>query len=264
MHVWLKQFIQRELITIKKLFWNHLNSICRKVAPFLDKIQEYLSFRKGCIFLDPHLFGIMGREPKFPRHCFSDYTHQLYFDALISKPKLIVELGTDYGVSTRVLLAAAENIGATLLSIDIKDCSGIDINEKYKKKWYFEQCDDVYFAQHKFDHWKSNQGIEGKIDFLFIDTSHLYDHTVQEIHVWFPKLSDHATVIFHDTNVRTFYRRHDSSFGIGWNNNRGVIRAIEEYLKTSLDEKVDFVGCVQGWAIKHNPLCVGYTIMKRI
>lgn len=246
------------------LYRKYLNSICWKLAPFLNKMQEYLPFRKGCIFLDSHLFGIMGKEPKFPRHEISDYLHQLYFDALIAEPKLIVELGTNHGLSTRVLLAAAENIGATLLSIDINDCSGIDINEKYKKKWCFEQCDDVYFAQHKFDHWKSDKGIDGKVDLLFIDSSHMYDHTVREIKAWFPKLSDRATVIFHDTNVRTFYWRHDNSFGIAWNNNRGVIRAIEEYLKTPLNEKVNFVGCIQGWAIKHDPLCAGYTIMKRI
>jgi predicted O-methyltransferase YrrM len=245
---------------VKKFY----NLICLKARPLVDKIQDHLPFRKNCIFLDPHLFKIMGKEPEFPRHEISDYLHHLYFDTLMANPKLIVELGTNFGCSTRVLLAAAENIGATLLSIDIDDYSEININEKYKKKWYFEQCDDVHFAQHKLDKWKDDRGINGMIDLLFIDTSHTYNHTVQEIEAWFSKLSDHATVIFHDTNVRQLYWRHDNSFGIGWNNHRGVIRALEEYLETSLNEKVNFVGNIRGWAIKHDPLCSGYTIMKRI
>ena len=198
-----KKFTKKELFTneIKKYF----HFICLKASPYVNKIQEYLPFRKNCVFLDTHLFEIMGTEPKFPRHEISDYLHHLYFDTLMANPKLIVELGTNAGCSTRVLLAAAENIGATFLSVDIDDYSWIDINEKYKKKWYFEQCDDVYFAQNKFDNWKSDKGIDGMVDLLFIDSSHMYDHTVQEIEVWFPKLSDHATVIFHDTNIRPFY-----------------------------------------------------------
>jgi predicted O-methyltransferase YrrM len=262
MNAYHKKFTKKELFA--NFIRQYFKSICLRVSPLLNMIQDYLPFRKSCVFLDPHLFEIMGTEPKFPRHEISDYLHHLYFDTLMANPKLIVELGTNFGCSTRVLLAAAENIGATLLSIDKDDYGRIDINEKYKKKWYFEQCDDVYYAQHKFDNWKSDKGIDGKIDLLFIDTSHLYDHTVQEIKAWFPKLSDHATVIFHDTNLRTFYWHHDNSLGIGWNNNRGVIRALEEYLETSLNEKVNFVGNIQGWAIKHDPLCSGYTIMKRI
>ncbi len=46
----------------------------------------------------------------------SDHLGTLFFFALDARPKLIVELGTDVGESTRVLLAAASITKSTLLS----------------------------------------------------------------------------------------------------------------------------------------------------
>ena len=43
--------------------------------------------------------------------------------------------------------------------------------------------------------------IKEPVDVLFIDTSHLYEHTVRELAAWFPLLANKALVIFHDTNL---------------------------------------------------------------
>ena len=105
--------------------------------------------------------------------------------------------------------------------------------------------------------------VKAKIDILFIDTSHLYEHTCQEIKVWFPLLAPKAKVFFHDTNINeTVFRRNGSSFG-GWNNERGVIRALETFFNQPFDETIDFTVSINGWIIKHDHNCGGFTILER-
>ena len=48
-------------------------------------------------------------------------------------------------------------------------------------------------------------------------------------------------MILHDTNMKRIYRRADRSLGLGWDNDRGVIRALEETLGAKFNEEQDFV-----------------------
>ncbi len=98
---------------------------------------------------------------------------------------------------------------------------------------------------------------------LFIDTSHLYEHTKQEIASWFPFLATNARVFFHDTNLKQVYFRRDGTMGLGWENERGVIRAIEEHFGVSLPEKRDFVDAREGWLIRHYANSSGLTVLTR-
>ncbi len=175
------------------------------------------------------------------------------------KPKVIVELGTRGGESTRVLLKAAERSSGALVSVDIEDCADI----LHADRWIFVKSDDVELG-HNWPDWAGRRGLPEGVDFLFIDTSHLYDHTCAEISAWFPRLASHAKAAFHDTNSGAFYRRRDGSISTGWKNQRGVIRAIEEYLGVSIDERRGFCGVVHGWLIRHDPLCNGLTILRRL
>lgn len=52
--------------------------------------------------------------------------------------------------------------------------------------------------------------------------------------------------------------------GIGWDNKRGVIRALEEYFGKSFNEKKDFIDFRNGWLIKHHSCCNGFTILEKI
>jgi hypothetical protein len=47
-------------------------------------------------------------------------------------------------------------------------------------------------------------------------------------------------------------------------NQRGVIRAIEEYLGVTIDENKDFSDQFGDWMVRHWPNCNGLTIMDRI
>ncbi len=192
------------------------------------------------------------------RNDISGHLVRLFVESFEAKPKLIVELGVRGGESTFVLERVARHFDARLVSVDLDDCSGISSYEK----WSFIRGDDIKFAM-EFPKWCKKHGISASIDILFIDTSHLFEHTCLEIKSWFPHLSDKAKVFFHDTNLRRLYFREDGSMGAGWNNKRGVIRAIEKYFNAKFNEKEEFTDILKGFIIRHYPKCSGMTILQR-
>jgi O-methyltransferase len=94
--------------------------------------------------------------------------------------KQIVELGTGPGNSTIALLEAANAIGGRVLSIDVEPCNfarsriqslGLDGN------WRFLQRDALELGDSE---------IPRSIDFLFVDTFHLYTQTLAELRKFLP------------------------------------------------------------------------------
>src|SRR5215831_13777814 len=133
----------------------------------------------------------------------SDHLPTIFCETLAAQPRLIVELGVREGESRFVLEKVAKATGSFLLSVDLDDCAAAC---NVSASMPFLKADDVQFAG-IFAEWCSQHGIESRIDVLFIDTSHLYGHTVQEIRGWFPHLSSKCKVIFHDTNIHNLIRR---------------------------------------------------------
>lgn len=188
----------------------------------------------------------------------NDHLERLFSESLPEDPDTIVELGVRGGESTFVFERVARLSSADLVSVDVEDCG--DITDY--SRWHFVQSDDVEFAK-KFQDWSNDREIEPNIDVLFVDTSHLYDHTVNEIDEWFPHLSDRAIVFFHDTNLTRYYRREDGTLGRAWDNDRGVIRALEDYFECSFDESEQFITVQSPFIIKHYPHCNGLTVLQR-
>jgi cephalosporin hydroxylase len=169
-----------------------------------------------------------------------------------------VELGVRGGESTFVFERVARLCGSIMVSVDIEDCSDIC---RYPD-WTFIQKDDIEFAA-EFEAWCRQNKIKPEIDVLFVDTSHLFEHTQQEINGYFPYLSDRAKVFFHDTNLTKIYYRKDGSVSVGWDNERGVIKALEAYFNKEFNEDEPFVDFVSPFLINHNPYCCGLTILKK-
>jgi cephalosporin hydroxylase len=188
-----------------------------------------------------------------------EHLELMFLEALLSKPQLIVELGVRGGASTFAFGRAARCYGSTLISADLDDCSSISPGAN----WHFYRGDDIEFAE-RFSEFCKQRSVQPSIDLLFIDTSHYYEHTVQEIAAWFPLLSARAKVICHDTNLRLVGPRKDGCFALAWDNQRGVIRAIEEFLGIHIDERRECTAYASGWLVRHWPNCNGLTILDRL
>lgn len=121
----------------------------------------------------------------------SDHLTTIFCESVSTKPKLIVELGVRGGESTFVFERVAKLYNVTIVSVDIDDC----LKASAYPSWNFVKRDDIAFAK-EFDGWCRERGIASEIDVLFIDTSHLYEHTLQEIQSWFPFLTAQSKVNF--------------------------------------------------------------------
>jgi len=207
-------------------------------------------------------------ERSIKRTDINDHLATLFVESLSVRPSLIVELGVFNGESTFVFERVARICNARLVSVDVEDCSGVCS----WPGWTFVKSDDIAFAK-QFPEWCRDRHVEPLIDILFIDTSHQYEHTIQELTHWLPFVSDRGKVFLHDTNfydtkVAKMFVRKDGSIGIGgykdWTEQRSVIAALETYFHVRFDERRDFTSLAGGWAIKHHANCAGLTILEKL
>jgi predicted O-methyltransferase YrrM len=211
----------------------------------------------------PLLAEALGRWVR-DRSDIRDHLGTIFAETIATQPRLIVELGTRGGLSTRAFLAAAEVTGAQLLSVDIEDCSALEIPDHFLNRWRFAKGDDVAYAGEPFARFCAESGFPPAADIIFIDTSHLYEHTRQEIDAWLPRLAPNGAMMFHDTNMANWFAGLDGRVWRGWDNDRGVIRAIEERLGRRYDEKRFFVDIADGFLVRHWPWCSGLTVLRRL
>jgi predicted O-methyltransferase YrrM len=261
---------------MKKIYLN--KKMEKKSIYFLNKIEVIIKIiRRSFIRIIYIITGankykqefyqenlINSLEGSLMKSDISDHLSNIFYHSMEVKPRLIVELGTRGGESTRVLLSVAAINNCKLLSIDIDDCSKIKMKD-YQKFWNFIKADDIYFGKNKFIKWCQNNNIEPKADVIFIDTSHEYEHTLNEIMVWKRHLSRKGTMIFHDTNSGNgVYKHLDGTIGFGSQRKRDVIKALEDYFSVKYDESSFFTDFRNDMLIKHYPYCNGLTVVKRI
>ncbi|MFO7534533.1 MAG: class I SAM-dependent methyltransferase [Kiritimatiellia bacterium] len=250
----LKHFIQN-----RRWLLIATTSVARTVQKIRYLLRRDRRFKQH-FYAGPLIDGLRGHTSASD---ISDHLSTLFFLTLMQQPRLIVELGTRGGESTRALLAAASVVNARMLSLDINECGGIELT--HRDRWSFVKCDDVTFGLTGLDEWCRQEGLEPKVDVLFIDTSHKYEHTKRELAAWMPRLSEGGLVMLHDTNMgQGAYTRLDGSTGLGWDNQRGVIRALEEWLGCHYQENRYFADYIKGFALFHYPNCDGLTVLKRI
>lgn len=111
---------------------------------------------------------------------------------------------------------------------------GIDITNDYPDNisYILDKCDNYEFKVG--DSVGLAQSIRmqyGKVDLLFIDTTHTYEQTVKEFNAWRPYLSDKAIVCFDDLDrvemdgfwewlpqnkMRLDILHHEGGFGVWW------------------------------------------------
>ena len=177
----------------------------------------------------------------------SSHLPEIYKEVYKMQPKTIVELGVRGGESSFVFSCINEELGSHVYGIDIDLCDYRDI-----RNGHFIQGDDCQVAK----------TFHQKIDVLMIDTSHLFDHTLLEITEWFPLLNERSLILFHDTNIDgKGYIRLNGTRGENWDNQRGVIRALEVFFGKTYDEKAEFEDSFEFygylWKLRHKAYCNG-------
>jgi predicted O-methyltransferase YrrM len=100
----------------------------------------------------------------------------------------VIELGTRTGVSTIAWLHALGSTGGRLTSVDID--ARPDIGDWLH--WTFHQADDLDPALLR---------LLEPADIVFLDTSHLYDQTVAELHVYRHLVKPGGLIVCHDTEL---------------------------------------------------------------
>lgn len=104
----------------------------------------------------------------------------------------VVELGVRSGNSTAAFLAAVAEHGGHVWSADI-NVPQVPAWWSPSGLWTVKIGDDVNPAV-VFD-------MPTEVDVLFIDSSHHYDHTLEELRTYVPRVRPGGTVLMHDTEL---------------------------------------------------------------
>lgn len=134
------------------------------------------------------------------------YAHlpTLYWLTVDAGRKRILELGTRDGDSTVALLLAAREIDGQVTSVDIAPCPVAHARVEaggLQDRWTFLQRDDLALE------WTA------PIDHLFIDTTHEFAQTLNELRKYEPFVAPGGAISMHDTtSCPTVWRAVDQYF----------------------------------------------------
>jgi hypothetical protein len=117
------------------------------------------------------------------------YSGVLYGLAVVAQPKVIVEIGTQYGASTRVWLDATKPTGGLVHSIDI-DAKCADLREELKLSGVADRW--------TFHHGRSQDIEPMECDFLYVDGDHGYEAVCSDMARHGTKVVDGGLVVLDD------------------------------------------------------------------
>ncbi len=251
-------------LTLAKFWVLNLIIKCYQYFLFIARISHKFFVKrvpsrstKGAAKVDVSYFT------EIPKSDISEHLSFLYIYLCSTKPLNILELGTRGGESTKVLEKYCSQMNIIGRSIDLNTEPEWLADSKF---WSHYVGDDVYLGQqiNETKKWPNGE-IFHELDFIFIDTSHLYMHTLQEIQTYLPLLKKGVgSIAFHDSNLLFKpTRRLDGQINLGWDNQRGVARAIEEYFNFKFHEDTLQVQLIndQKFVFYHQPWCNGFSIL---
>lgn len=108
----------------------------------------------------------------------------------LQKNSIFVDLGVRYGVSSFILLTDSEKNNNYVYGVDL---ANFVLPEVIQHPRYSLILNDSITTGKEWD-------AEKKVDILFVDTLHIKEQVLCELYYWYPKLSNNALIVFHDTN----------------------------------------------------------------
>src|SRR5271157_211446 len=127
----------------------------------------------------------------------------------VTSPRLLVELGTQAGVSYSAFCESVLLLGLTTQCFAVDTWKG-DEHASYYGEEVFRDFQRFHAARYgafsellrcTFDEALAYVA-DDSVDLLHIDGLHTYEAVRHDFGRWLPKLSGRAVVLFHDTNVR--------------------------------------------------------------
>lgn len=123
---------------------------------------------------------------------------------LASNASRPLELGVCQGNSTVAFMCACSLTGRRLCSVDLVDYEE-SVRERLRSLelkdslWVFVQGNDV--APETVEQVRQ---VSKTFDFIFVDTSHVREHTIEELAVYYPLLEKGGAMAFHDTHTELY------------------------------------------------------------
>lgn len=154
---------------------------------------------------------------------------ELHAEAAGRPAPVILELGVDFGQSTRIFLNAIHGKpGAQLVSVDILDCSRAAVSDQ----WTFLQADSGEAEAVVARAPVLRQGI----DILYVDSLHTAEHVLKEVGGFYPYLNKGAVIFLDD--IDSFpYMRGQRKDNVGKEiANRAIDRLVERIFLSNIAE----------------------------
>jgi predicted O-methyltransferase YrrM len=167
----------------------------------------------------------------------------LFSLGISSRATTFLELGVRGGSTTLPLLSAAHKNGGHLYSVDIEPAN-MEIPNDLAPSWTFTQSDSLAYLRN----WPQ----EDKIDFVYLDDWHAYDHVKHELELLDKLVGPSSIILVHDLmygRTEPFYHS-DLSLKEGQWAEGGPYRAIAE-LDTNF------------WEFSTLPWSNGLTILRK-
>jgi predicted O-methyltransferase YrrM len=149
-------------------------------------MKQNLNYETYSAELDAILESALTGEKDSDRHGVT-----LFSIALASRSKTIIELGVRQGHTSLPLLMAAKLNGTVLHSVD-REATSFVPPDSLGDSWNFYQMDAIQFLEK----WESDG--KGKIDFIYIDDWHSYEHVKTELAIVDRLVGPSSVILLHD------------------------------------------------------------------
>lgn len=148
-----------------------------------------------------------------------EYLPLLFQTAASYKNVRVLELGARRGNSTLAFLAAAEAVNGKVTSVDIDR-----VTDALDGMLPWRNCPGWTFIQGSDIEETVQAQLPLEVDVLFVDTTHEYDHTLEELRIYVPRVVKGGVALFHDTRFFGTWSEEGDTIP-------PVARALDDYCK---------------------------------